>query len=77
MADWREVEVPCPASTSSVYDGAAQPSRGYGACTEGAVIGGLLGGGVGAASSRPSARPWAIPLGAVVGGGLGCLLDRS
>jgi hypothetical protein len=53
-----------------------QQNRGYGACTEGAVIGGLLGGGIGAAASKPSARLWAIPLGAVLGGGLGCAVDR-
>ncbi|WP_191964901.1 glycine zipper 2TM domain-containing protein [Synechococcus sp. RSCCF101] len=86
LADWKDVEVPCarpslapvaPISPAANLYEPDVPQRGYGACTEGAVIGGLLGGGVGAASSRPSARGWAIPLGAVVGGGLGCLLDRS
>ena len=44
-------------------------------CTDGKIAGALLGGGAGAAMSRGDGRWWAIPLGAVVGGTIGCDLD--
>ena len=44
-------------------------------CTDGKVAGALLGGAAGAAMSRGDGRWWAIPLGAVVGGTIGCDLD--
>ena len=44
-------------------------------CTDGKVAGALLGGGAGAALSRGDGRWWAIPLGAVVGSGIGCDID--
>ena len=44
-------------------------------CTDGKIAGGLLGGAAGAAMSRGDGRWWAIPLGAVVGSGIGCDID--
>ena len=44
-------------------------------CSDGKIAGALLGGGAGAAMSRGDGRWWAIPLGAVVGGTIGCDLD--
>ena len=41
-------------------------------CSDGKVAGALLGGGAAAAMSRGDGRWWAIPLGAVVGGTIGC-----
>tara|TARA_B100001250_G_scaffold354550_2_gene328493 strand:- start:5815 stop:5970 length:156 start_codon:yes stop_codon:yes gene_type:complete len=39
------------------------------------IAGALLGGGAGAAMSQGDGRWWAIPLGAVLGGTIGCDLD--
>ena len=44
-------------------------------CSDGKIAGALLGGGAGAAMSRGDGRWWAIPLGAGVGGTIGCDLD--
>ena len=44
-------------------------------CTDGKIAGALLGGAAGAAMSRGDGRWWAIPLGAVVGSGIGCDID--
>ena len=44
-------------------------------CSDGKIAGGLLGGGLGAAVSRGDGRWWAIPLGAVIGGTIGCDID--
>ena len=44
-------------------------------CTDGKIAGALLGGGAAAAMSRGDGRWWAIPLGAVVGGTIGCDLN--
>jgi hypothetical protein len=41
-------------------------------CSDGKIAGALLGGGAAAALSRGDGRWWAIPLGAVVGGTIGC-----
>ncbi len=41
-------------------------------CSDGKIAGALLGGAAGAAMSRGDGRWWAIPLGAVVGGTIGC-----
>ena len=41
----------------------------------GKIAGALLGGGLGAALSRGDGRWWAIPVGAVVGSGIGCDID--
>ncbi len=44
-------------------------------CTDGKIAGALLGGAAGAAMSRGDGRWWAIPIGAVVGSGIGCDID--
>ena len=44
-------------------------------CTDGKIAGALLGGGAAAAMSRGDGRWWAIPIGAVVGGTIGCDID--
>ena len=44
-------------------------------CSDGKIAGALLGGGAAAAMSRGDGRWWAIPLGAVVGGTIGCDID--
>ena len=44
-------------------------------CSDGKIAGALLGGAAGAAMSRGDGRWWAIPLGAVVGSGIGCDID--
>ena len=44
-------------------------------CSDGKIAGALLGGGAAAAMSRGEGRWWAIPLGAVVGGTIGCDID--
>ena len=44
-------------------------------CTDGKIAGALLGGGAAAAMSRGDGRWWAIPIGAVVGSGIGCDID--
>ena len=44
-------------------------------CTDGKIAGALIGGGAAAAISRGNGRWWAIPLGAVVGSGIGCDID--
>ena len=44
-------------------------------CSDGKIAGMLLGGAAGAAMSRGDGRWWAIPLGAVVGSGIGCDID--
>ena len=44
-------------------------------CSDGKIAGALLGGAAGAAMSRGDGRWWAIPLGAVVGSGIGRDID--
>ena len=44
-------------------------------CTDGKIAGALLGCAAGAAMSRGDGRWWAIPIGAVVGSGIGCDID--
>ena len=44
-------------------------------CSDGKIAGALLGGGAAAAMSRGDGRWWAIPLGAVIGGTIGCDID--
>ena len=44
-------------------------------CTDGKIAGALIGGGAAAAMSQGDGRWWAIPLGAVVGGTIGCDLN--
>jgi len=44
-------------------------------CSDGKIAGALIGGGAAAAMSQGEGRWWAIPLGAVVGGTIGCDLN--
>ena len=70
------IEVPCKHSAESLRRGGytrkttIEYDSNY--CSDGKIAGGLLGGGLGAALSRDDGRWWAIPLGAVVGGTIGC-----
>ena len=70
------VEVPCRSADDSLRNGGytRKTTIEYDSndCSDGKIAGGLLGGGLGAALSRDDGRWWAIPLGAVVGGTIGC-----
>ena len=44
-------------------------------CTDGKIAGALIGGGAAAAMSRGDGRWWSIPIGAVIGGTVGCELN--
>ena len=44
-------------------------------CTDGKIAGALIGGGAAAAISRGNGRWWSIPIGAVIGGTVGCELN--
>ena len=70
------VEVPCRHSADSLRNGGytRKTTIEYdnNDCTDGKVAGAVLGGGLGAAISRGDGRWWAIPLGAVLGGTIGC-----
>ena len=70
------VEVPCRSADDSLRNGGytRKTTIEYdnNDCTDGKIAGALLGGGAAAALSRGDGRWWAIPLGAVVGGTIGC-----
>ena len=78
VRSWQEtVEFPCERNKASIK----RPRRTVvekqyevddNDCTDGKIAGGILGGAAGAAMSRGDGRWWAIPLGAVVGGTIGC-----
>ena len=67
------IEVPC--QTKRAYKRKTTIDYDNNDCSDGKIAGALLGGGAGAAMSRGDGRWWAIPLGAVVGGTIGCDLD--
>ena len=67
------IEVPC--QTKRAYKRKTTIEYDNNDCSDGKIAGALLGGGAGAARSRGDGRWWTIPLGAVVGGTIGCDLD--
>ena len=81
VKSWSEqVEVPCEpwqrrTSDRPVYRRHVTVVEDTNDCTDGKIAGALLGGGAAAAMSRGDGRWWAIPLGAVVGGTIGCDID--
>ena len=70
------IEVPCRSADDSLRTGGYTRKTTIefdnNDCTDGKIAGALLGGGAAAAMSRGDGRWWAIPLGAVVGGTIGC-----
>ena len=78
VRSWKEtIEFPCERNRATI----TRPTRTVverhyevddNDCTDGKVAGGILGGGLAAAISRGDGRWWAIPLGAVIGGTIGC-----
>ena len=79
IKSWNEtIEVPCgDRTTSSRTTIRRHTTVEYDTndCSDGKIAGALIGGGAGAAMSRGDGRWWAIPLGAVVGGTIGCDLN--
>ena len=79
IKSWNEtIEVPCgDRTTSSRTTIRRHTTVEYDTndCSDGKIAGALIGGGAGAAMSRGEGRWWAIPLGAVIGGTIGCDID--
>ena len=79
IKSWNEtVEVPC--RDRSTYSGPTihkHTTLEYDTndCSDAKIAGALLGGGAAAAMSRGDGRWWAIPLGAVIGGTIGCDIE--
>ena len=76
IKSWNEtVEVPCSGrrtSTGTTIHRHTTVEYDTNDCSDAKIAGALLGGGAAAAMSRGDGRWWAIPLGAVVGGTIGC-----
>ena len=72
-------EVPCRYDTDSVRNGGYRRKTTIqfdnNDCTDGKIAGALIGGGAAAAMSRGDGRWWSIPIGAVIGGTVGCELN--
>ena len=76
IKSWNEtIEVPCNGrrtSTGTTIHRHTTVEYDTNDCSDAKIAGALLGGGAAAAMSRGDGRWWAIPLGAVVGGTIGC-----
>ena len=74
-----KISVPCNrnSSISNRYHNETNPSTSYvnyktpPKCTGSTTLGGLIGGGIAASLSKQDAYGWTIPLGAVLGAGIG------
>ena len=81
IKSWKEtVEYPCSRSRIESTPENTTRTRVYeeydtNDCSDGKIAGALLGGAAGAAMSRGDGRWWSIPLGAVIGSGIGCDID--
>ena len=79
IKSWNEtIEVPCNGrrtSTGTTIHRHTTVEYDTNDCSDAKIAGALLGGGAAAAMSRGDGRWWAIPLGAVVGGTIGCDID--
>ena len=79
IKSWNEtIEVPCGdrrTSSGTTIHRHTTVEYDTNDCSDGKIAGALIGGGAGAAMSRGDGRWWAIPLGAVVGGTIGCDLN--
>ena len=76
IKSWNEtIEVPCNGrrtSTGTTIHRHTTVEYDTNDCSDAKIAGALLAGGAAAAMSRGYGRCWAIPLGAVVGGNIGC-----
>ena len=71
-----KVSIPCD-NHRKVYNHDSEPSTSYlnhqsaPKCTTNTMLGGLIGGGIAASLSKSDAYGWSIPLGVVLGAGIG------
>ena len=76
IKSWNEtIEVPCNGrrtSTGTTIHRHTTVEYDTNDCSDAKIAGALLGGGAAAAMSRGDGRWWAIPIGAVIGGTIGC-----
>ena len=76
IKSWNEtIEVPCDGrrtSTGTTIHRHTTVEYDTNDCSDAKIAGALLGGGAAAAMSRGDGRWWAIPIGAVIGGTIGC-----
>ena len=76
IKSWNEtIEVPCGdrrTSTGTTIHRHTTVEYDTNDCSDAKIAGALLGGGAAAAMSRGDGRWWAIPIGAVIGGTIGC-----
>ena len=76
IKSWNEtIEVPCNGrrtSTGTTIHRHTTVEYDTNDCSDAKMAGALLGGGAAAAMSRGDGRWWAIPIGAVIGGTIGC-----
>ena len=78
VKSWKDtIEYPCDGNRTTTSRTRVETYREHDSndCSDGKIAGALLGGAAGAAMSRGDGRWWAIPIGAVVGSGIGCDID--